>query len=116
MGCYRKFIINYAEIAHTLNCLTRKSQPFIWTPDCQSSFDILCSHLANTPIIQLPNPNKPYLLFREVSKYCYLGVPSQASTDKFNDVLAWLLSDNDPLTSVETQTQDLKLNANLVHP
>ena len=23
------------------NCLMQKSQPFIWTPECQSSFDML---------------------------------------------------------------------------
>ena len=54
---YRKFIRNYSDIAHPLNCLTHKSQPFIWTPDCQSSFNMLCSLLANTPIVQIPDPN-----------------------------------------------------------
>ena len=33
-GYYRKFICNYSDIAHPLNCLTHMSQPFIWTPDC----------------------------------------------------------------------------------
>ena len=66
-GYYRKFICNYTDIAHPLNCLTRKSHPFIWTPECQSSFDMLYSHLANTPIVQLPDPNKPYLLFPDTS-------------------------------------------------
>ena len=41
-GYYRKFVCNYLDIAHPLNCLTCKFQPFIWTPDCQSSFDMLC--------------------------------------------------------------------------
>ena len=38
---YRKFICNYSDIVHPLNCLTRKSQPFIWTPGYQSIFDML---------------------------------------------------------------------------
>ena len=33
-----------------------------------------------------------------------------------NEVLVKLLTDKNPLTSVESKTQDLKLNSNLVHP
>ena len=51
MGYYRKFVCNYADIAHPLNHLTGKFQPFIWIPDCQSSSDMLCLHLANTPTV-----------------------------------------------------------------
>ena len=116
MGYYRKFIHNYADIAHPLNFLTRKSQSIIWTLDCQSSFDVLHSHLANTPIVQLPDHNMPYLLFTDASKYCYSGILTQASMDEYNEVLVWLLLDSDPLTSVESQTQVLKLNTNVVHP
>ena len=36
--------------------------------------------------------------------------------DKSNEALVQLLTHNDPLTSVESQTQNLKLDANLVHP
>ena len=76
---------------------------------------MLCSSLANTPIVQLPDPNKPYLLFTDGSKYCYSGVLIQASKNKSNEVLVQILSDNDPLISVESQTQDLRLDANMVH-
>ena len=36
--------------------------------------------------------------------------------DECNKALVLLLTDNDPLASVESETQDLKLDANLVHP
>ena len=39
-GYYRKFIYNYSHLKNPLNWLTQKSQPFIWTPDCQSSFNM----------------------------------------------------------------------------
>ena len=91
-GYYKKFICNYADIVHPLDCLTQRSQPFIWTPDCQSSFDMLCSHLANTPIVQLPDSNKPYILFTVTSKYCYAGVLTQASIDKSNEALVQLFT------------------------
>ena len=114
-GYYRKHICNYTDIEHPLNCLTGKSQPFIWTPDCQSSFNVLCSHLANTLIVQLPDPSKPYLLFMDTSKYCYSGILTQVSVDESNEALVQLLSGDELLTSIESQTQDLKCGANLVH-
>ena len=77
---------------------------------------MLCSCLANTLIVQLPDPNKPYLLFMDAGKYCNSGIPTQASMDKSNEALAQLLTDSDILTSVESQTQDLKCDTNLVDP
>ena len=77
---------------------------------------MLCLHLANTPIVCLPGPNKPYLLFMDASKYCYSDVLTKASTEESNEALVQLLTGNDPLTSIESQTQDLKLDANLIHP
>ena len=68
------------------------------------------------PIAQLPDPNMPYLLFMDASKYSYSGMLTKASADESNEALAQLLTDKSPLTSVESQTQDLKLNFNLVHP
>ena len=41
---------------------------------------------------------------------------TQAFIDESYETLLKLLNDKDPLTSVESQTQDLKLNSNLVHP
>ena len=115
-GYNRKLICNYSDIAHPLNCLTQKSQPFLWTPDFQSSFNMLCSRLANTLIVQLPDPNKPYLLFTDVSMVCYSGMLTQASTSKSNKALIKLLTDSNPLEIVHSQTQDLQLNSNIVHP
>ena len=114
-GFYRKFICNYSDIAHPLNCLTKMFQPFIWTADCQYSFNILCSQLVKTPIVQFPDPNKPYLLFMDASKHCYSDIFTQASMDESNEALVQLLSNNNPLTSVTSQTQDLKLNSNSLH-
>ena len=39
----KKFICNYMDIMHPLNCLTPKPEPFIWNPECQASFDMLYS-------------------------------------------------------------------------
>ena len=48
-------------------------------------------------------------------KFCYLGMLTQAFTNESNEALIKLLTDKDPLKSVESQMQDLQLNSNLVH-
>ena len=52
----------------------------------------------------------------DASKFCYSGVLTQASTDESNKALIKLLTDKDPLTSVQSETQDLQLKSNVVHP
>ena len=42
-GYYQKCICNNADMAHPLNCIMCKTQPFIWTPECQASFNMLDS-------------------------------------------------------------------------
>ena len=103
-GYYQKFICNYSDIFN------------MQVSDCQSSFDMLCSQLTNMPVGQLPDPNKLYLLFTDASKFCYSDMLTQASTDKTNETIIKLLTDKDPIKSVESQTQDLQLKSNIVHP
>ena len=99
-----------------LNCLTHKAQPFIWTPECQASFDMLHSRLSNTPIVQLPDPNKLYLLFTAASKFCYSGVLTQAPTNDSNEALMKILTCEAPLKVLNLKTQDLQLESNVIHP
>ena len=103
-GYYQKFICNYTDIVHPLNCLPHTLQPLIWTLECQANCDMLCSWLANTPIVQLPNPNKSCLLFTDVRKLCYLGVITQVSTEDSNKALLRILTSEDLLESMESQT------------
>ena len=51
----------------------------------------------------------------DVSKFCYSGMLTQASTAESNKALIKLLTDKDPLKKVQSLTQDLQLNCNVVH-
>ena len=106
-GYYHKFICNYEDIAYPLNCLTHKAHPFIWTLECQAGFDMLCLRPAKTLIVQLPDPNKPYLPFKDASKFCYSGVLTQVSTADSNEALMMIITSKAPVTGVKSQTQDL---------
>ena len=112
---YRNIICNYSEIA-PLKLLDKKSPSLSLEP--QTSNLVLTCYTCNSlnmPIVQLSDPNQPYLLVMDMSKYSYSGVLRQASMDESNEALLKLLTDKDLVTNVESQTLDLKLNSNLVH-
>ena len=82
-------------------------------PRIQTRFDMLHSQLTSTPMVHFPNPNKPYLLFTHVSKFCYSGMLTQASTEDLNEAFLRMLTitSEDPLESVESQTQKHQLKS-----
>ena len=48
--------------------LTRKGQPFVWTSQCEHSFQELKSRLTSAPVLILPDPHKTFEVFCDASK------------------------------------------------
>ena len=67
----------FSDLARPLNMLTRKEVPFEWTPICQESFELLKTSLMTEPILKYPDPNYPYVLFTDASKYAWACVLTQ---------------------------------------
>ena len=80
IGYYRKFVPRFSDLARPLNILTRKDIPFEWTPICQESFELLKASLMTEPILTYPDPNHPYVLFTDASKYAWACVLTQEKT------------------------------------
>ena len=80
IGYYRKFVPRFSDLARPLNVLTRKDVPFEWTPICQESFELLKASLMTEPILTYPDPNHPYVLFTDASKYAWACVLTQEKT------------------------------------
>ena len=80
VGYYRKFVPKFSDLARSLNVLIRKDVEFEWIEVCQQSFDSLKSKLLESPILQYPDPNKPYILFTDASKYAWSCVLTQEYT------------------------------------
>ena len=80
IGYYRKFMPRFSDLARPLNALTRKDVPFEWTPICQESFKLLKASLMTEPISTYPDPNLPYVLFTDASKYAWACVLTQEET------------------------------------
>ena len=77
IGYCRKFVPRFADIARPLNALTRKDIDVEWTDVCQQSFELLKNKLLEAPILQYPDPSKPYVLFTDTSKYAWSCVLTQ---------------------------------------
>ena len=54
---------------------------FEWTPICQGSFELLKTSLMTEPILTYPDPNLPYVLFTDASKYAWACVLTQEKTN-----------------------------------
>ena len=63
-----------------MNALTRKNVAFEWTSICQESFELLKTSLIAEPILTYPDPNLPYVLFTDASKYAWICVLMQKKT------------------------------------
>ena len=80
IGYYRKFVPQFSDLARHLNALTQKNTVFEWTQICQESFELLKASLMTEPILTYPDPNLPYVLFTDASKYAWVCVLTQEKT------------------------------------
>ena len=60
LNFYCCFIENFSKIAHPLNALTYKKQPFEWTPECQHAFKQLKEKITTTLVLHMPNNEDPF--------------------------------------------------------
>ena len=79
-GYYRKFVPRFVDISRPLTQLTKKETKFMWTLECQKSFELLKSFLCGEPILKYADTSKPYTLYTDASKYSWAGVLTQSHT------------------------------------
>ena len=79
-GYYRKFFPRFADISRPLTQLTKKEMKFVWTPECQKSYEPLKSFLCGEPILKYADTSKLYTLYTDASKYGWAGVLTQSHT------------------------------------
>ena len=66
---YKRFIQDFAHIAHPLTQLIRKSTEWKWTYDCQKAYEMLKQRVTSTSILAYPNFNKHFILYTDTSDY-----------------------------------------------
>ena len=79
-GYYRKFVPRFADISRPLTQLMEKETKFVWTPECQKSFQLLKLFLCGEPILKYADTSKPYTLYTDARKSRRAGVLTQSHT------------------------------------
>jgi CRISPR/Cas system CMR-associated protein Cmr5 small subunit len=74
---YRRFIKDFSKILRPLIELTKKSQPFNWSPQCQEAFEYFKEQVTKAPILLHFDYTKQYYLEVDSSDYVQGGVLSQ---------------------------------------
>ena len=74
LGYYRSFIPAFTNITFPITSLLKKNTPFIQSDKCQQALDYLKEIFCNKPLLQFPDPNKPYILYTDASKNAYSGI------------------------------------------
>jgi hypothetical protein len=66
-GYYRRFIEGFSKIAKPMTKLLEKGKTFEWTPRHEASFQELKKRLTMTPVLTMPNIEKPFLIYYNAS-------------------------------------------------
>jgi hypothetical protein len=66
-GYYRRFIEGFSKICKPMTELLEKDKQFKWTPACESSFQELKKRLMTAPVLMMPDMEKPFSIYCDVS-------------------------------------------------
>ncbi|XP_070017874.1 uncharacterized protein [Nicotiana sylvestris] len=62
-GYYSRFVQGFSSIALPLTKLTQKNAPFVWSDECEESFQKLKLALTTTPVLVLPSASGSYTVY-----------------------------------------------------
>ena len=81
---YRKFVPDYASIATPLTNLLHKKQPerVTWSDECEAAFQKLKATLVTSPVLKVPEANKPFIVHSDASDVGLGAVLSQVGEDE----------------------------------
>jgi hypothetical protein len=64
---YRRFIEGFLKLSKLITELLEKDKRFKWTPACDASFQKLKKWLMTVPILVMPDMEKPFSIYCDVS-------------------------------------------------
>jgi hypothetical protein len=67
-GYYRRFIEGSSKIAGPMTKLLRKNIPFVWSDECEASFQTLKEKLTTAPVLAITETDKYYTVYCDASK------------------------------------------------
>ena len=87
--------------------LTRHDILFQWCKKCEFLFQSLKDAICTEPILKFPDPQRPYVLFTDVSKYALVGVLTQPYTKESEGKITTV---HHPVTYVSGLFRGFQLN------
>jgi hypothetical protein len=66
-GYYRQFIEGFSKIVKPMTELLKKGKMFEWTPRHEDSFQELKKRLTTTPVLTMPDMEKPFSIYCDAS-------------------------------------------------
>ncbi len=81
IGYYRKFIKDFAKLAHPLFRLLKKNVKFEWTTTTEERFQLLKERLIKFPILKYPDYDKGFIIRTDASLEGIGGVLLQKNED-----------------------------------
>jgi hypothetical protein len=66
-GYYRRFIPNLYKISKPITELLKKGSKYVWSKDCDESFQTLKKLLTMSPVLVQPNITKPFDVYCNAS-------------------------------------------------
>ena len=67
-GYYRRFIEGFSTIASPLTKLTSKEVRFVWSEECEASFQELKERLTSALVLALPSRTEEFVVYSDASK------------------------------------------------
>jgi RNase H-like domain found in reverse transcriptase/Reverse transcriptase (RNA-dependent DNA polymerase) len=78
---YHCFVKEFSHLAHPLNDLLKKDKKFVWSEECQESFDQLKKQFTEEPVLMMPDHLKPFQIQVDSSLFATEGILSQMDTN-----------------------------------
>src|SRR5262249_59328362 len=67
-GYYRRFIQGFSSLAAPLTHLTWKNVKFVWSQECDQSFQELKARLTSAPVLSLPDGSGGFVIYADASR------------------------------------------------
>ncbi|RXW14033.1 hypothetical protein EST38_g11824 [Candolleomyces aberdarensis] len=87
---YRKFIRNYSKKAKPLNDLLKINKKFEWNDEAQEAFEILKKAFTEEPVLVMPDPEKPFQVEADASKFASGAVLTQMDSNGRRHPISYL--------------------------
>ncbi len=88
-GFYSKFIRGYSDLSESLHKISGKKSEFLWSAQCQKSYESLRDALCEAPVLAYPNFSKPFRMYSDASGVALGSVLVQMDEDECEKPIAY---------------------------